>query len=172
MIQMNEISNELQNTFASEQYSTLAKAFNYVNNMYTEQNKIIGLIKDDFDDYKKGDAERKTEIKKDLLVELATKADIEKLNGRITSEIEKLNGRITSEIEKLNGRITSEIEKLNGRITFEIEKLNGKIDKLELKITGEFKNIRIWLKMFIAVAIFGIACFSPNIQTLLRMLKF
>ena len=150
MIQMNEISNELQNTFASEQYSTLAKAFNYVNNMYTEQNKIIGLIKDDFDDYKKGDAERKTEIKKDLLVELATKADIEKLNGRITSEIEKLNGRIT----------------------FEIEKLNGKIDKLELKITGEFKNIRIWLKMFIAVAIFGIACFSPNIQTLLRMLKF
>jgi hypothetical protein len=34
---------------------------------------------------KNGDLDRKTEIKKDLLIELATKADIATLNGKIDS---------------------------------------------------------------------------------------
>ncbi|ETR74684.1 MAG: hypothetical protein OMM_06185 [Candidatus Magnetoglobus multicellularis str. Araruama] len=49
------------------------------------QEAVIHEIKEDFEKYKNGNLDRKTEIKKDLLIELSTKADIEKMNGKIFS---------------------------------------------------------------------------------------
>jgi len=45
-----------------------------------EQTNSIISIKKDFEDYKNKEVERKIEIKKDLLVEIAPKADIQKVN--------------------------------------------------------------------------------------------
>ncbi|MCP4695255.1 MAG: hypothetical protein GY862_00185 [Gammaproteobacteria bacterium] len=47
---------------------------------------------------------------------VATKADIERLDGKITAEIVGLDGKITAEIAGLDGKITAEIEKLIGKI--------------------------------------------------------
>ena len=48
--------------------------------MINEQTNSIISIKKDFEDYKNKEVERKIEIKKDLLVEIAPKADIQKVN--------------------------------------------------------------------------------------------
>jgi len=163
MIHMQEFNSGFQDTFGLEQSMPLIQAFDYITNQMNDQNTMIGRLQEEFTEYKQAETDRKLEIKKDLLVELATKADIEKfygiikidieklhgritsenekLHGRITSVIEKLNGRITSEIEKLNGKITSENEKLNGRITSENEKINGKIEKLNGRITSEIEKL-------------------------------
>ncbi|ETR71965.1 MAG: BdrQ [Candidatus Magnetoglobus multicellularis str. Araruama] len=88
------------------------------------QKIAIHEIKDSFEEYKNGDLDRKTEIKKDLLIELATKADIEKMNGKIDSLEHKMNGKIDSLEHKMNGKI---------------EKVNGKIDSLEQKFMENSK---------------------------------
>ena len=64
-------------------------------------------IRDDFEQYKKGDLDRKTEIKKDLLIELATKADIEKLHGKIDSLEQKMDGKIGILRQEMQGEFKS-----------------------------------------------------------------
>ena len=199
MIHMQEFNSGFQDTFGLEQSMPLIQAFDYITNQMNDQNTMIGRLQEEFTEYKQAETDRKLEIKKDLLVELATKADIEKfygiikidiekLHGRITSVIEKLNGRITSEIEKLNGKITSENEKLNGRITSENEKINGKIEKLNGRITSEIEklngiiktnneklsgkidSLQLWMKMLVGVAILAVTCYSPMAQELIKLI--
>ena len=47
---------------------------------------------------------------------VATKADIERLDGKITAEIAELSGEIKEVRSELSGKIAAEIAGLNGRI--------------------------------------------------------
>ncbi|MBF0451064.1 MAG: hypothetical protein HQK75_10205 [Candidatus Magnetomorum sp.] len=161
MLQMTDISTGFQQTFSPEQCIPLIRAFDNVHSVIHEQVKNIAVIQEDFILYKKGDLDRKAEIKKDLLIELATKADIKELNGKIDSLDQKMNGKIDTLEQKMNGKID----------TLE-QKLNGKIDALNEKFTGEFKNIRLWMKLLVGIAVLGIACFSPTAQILMKALAF
>ena len=145
----------------------------------------INIIKESFEEYKNQEIDRKIEIKKDLLVEIATKADIKELNGKIDSNIKELNGKIDSNNKELNGKIDSFKKELNGKIDSnnkelngkidtlrqetkaDIKELNGKIDTLEAKFIGEFKSVKLWMKMLVGIALIGITCFSPTAQALL-----
>jgi len=71
------------------------------------QEAVIHEIKEDFEKYKNGDLDRKTEIKKDLLIELATKADIEKMNGKIDSLKQEMNGKIGVLKQEMHGEFKS-----------------------------------------------------------------
>ena len=46
-----------------------------------------------------------------------------------------------------------------------IEKVNGKIDTLEQKIYGEFKSMRLWMKVIVSLMILGMTMFSSNNKT-------
>jgi chaperonin cofactor prefoldin len=143
---------------------------------------------------------QKTAVKTDLLVELATKADIallkadinglegkinaleEKLVGKINTSEEKLEGQINALEYKLVGKINTSEEKLEGQINALEEKLEGRIDTLEkrlegkieteiAKVNGELKSIRLWMKLLVAIGIIGMTFFSPTTIKLLDMLK-
>ena len=129
--------------------------------MINEQTNSIISIKKDFEDYKNKEVERKIEIKKDLLVEIAPKADIKELNGKIDTFHKELNGKID----------TIHIE-LNGKIDTIHKELNGKIDVLESKLIGEFKSIRLWMKTLAGLAVLAITSFSPTAQALIKLIKF
>jgi len=111
-------------------------------------------------EYQNGDLNRKAEIKKDLLIELATKADIEILNGQIGILKQEMNGKIDSLKQEMNGKIDSLKQEMN-----------GKIDSLKQEMNGEFKSIKLWMKMLLALALLTIACFSPTAQVLIKLLK-
>jgi outer membrane murein-binding lipoprotein Lpp len=140
-----------------KQIETHQESFDKQQRILADQEVVIHEIKENFEEYKKGDLDRKTEIKKDLLIELATKADIEILNGKIDSLEQKMNGKIDS---------------LDLSTKVELEKMNGKIDSLEQKMNGEFKSIKLWMKMLLALALLIIASYSPTAQVLIKMLKF
>ena len=66
---------------------------------------------------------------------VATKADIERLDGKITAEIAELSGEIKevrgelkADIAELSGEIKAQGERLDGKITAEIAGLNGRIN--------------------------------------------
>jgi hypothetical protein len=70
--------------------------------------------------------------------------------------------------QKMNGKIDS----LKLSTKAEIEILNGKIGILKQEMQGEFKSIKLWMKMLQALALLTIACFSPTTQVLIKLLKF
>ena len=73
---------------------------------------------------------------------VATKADIERLDGKITAEIAELSGEIkevrgelkadiaelSGEIKEVRGELKAQGERLDGKITAEIAGLNGRIN--------------------------------------------
>ena len=188
MLQMQTISNDFNKDFLSiefdrafepEKRKPLMKLLNYCDNMINEQIITINAIKESFEEYKNQEIDRKIDIKKDLLVEIATKADIKELNGKIDSLKNELNGKIDSNNKELNGKIDSlrqetkaDIKELNGKIDSNNKELNGKIDTLEAKFIGEFKSVKLWMKMLVGIALIGITFFSPTTQALLKIFKF
>jgi hypothetical protein len=110
---------------------------------------------------------QKVAVKADLLLELATKADIAVLAG----EIARLEGKIDSNIARLEGKIDSNIARLEGKLESEIARLEGKLDTSVAKINGELQSIRLWMKLLVAVGIIGMTFFSPTTVKLLEMLK-
>jgi len=100
---------------------------------------------------------QKQAVKADLLLELATKADladlrteivdlrqankadIAGLEGSLKTDLARLEGKIETEIARLDGRITGldgRITGLDGKIETEIARLEGKITGLDGRITG------------------------------------
>jgi len=183
MLLMNYINQaEIESSLGTERSKPIVDAFNKIaqemkenKNVLDNQEAIIHEIKDSFEEYKNGDLDRKIEIKKDLLIELATKADIATLNGKIDSlknatkaDIATLNGKIDSLEQKMNGKFDS----LKNATKAELEIMNGKIGILKQEMHGEFKSIKLWMKMLLALALLSIACFSPTAQVLIKLLKF
>jgi hypothetical protein len=68
----------------------------------------------------------------------------------------------------MNGKIDS----LKHATKAELEVMNGKIGILQQEMHGEFKSIKLWMKMLLALALLTIACFSPTAQVLIKLLKF
>ncbi len=104
--------------------------------------------------------EQKAALKADLLLELATKADIARLEGKIDREIARLEGKIDSGLAHLEGKIDSGLAHLEGRLDFHIARFEG-----------ELKSIRLWMKLLVAVGVIGMALFSPTTIKLLEFLK-
>jgi len=90
-------------TNASQLLKAQQDVLDHQQNMLNVQNTEIQKLNERFEEYKNGALDRKAEIKKDLLLEIATKADIEKMNGKIDSLEQKMNGKIDSLEQKMNG---------------------------------------------------------------------
>ena len=84
-------------------------------------------------------------LKEDLLLELATKADI----ANVRTEIADLRTELKEDIANLRLEIKTDITRLD----------------------GELKSIRLWMKLLVAIGILGMTFFSPTTIKLLEMLK-
>ena len=172
------LSMELKHGFKPEGYIPLMKAFDKVGNIFDEQKNNINMIKNEFTDYKEKEIDRKVEIKKDLLIEIASKADIYELKGKFTTDLSELKGELKSDIKELKGEIKALEIKMDGNFR-EIRKemdgnrkeLKGDIAVLDAKFTGEFKSIRLWMKLLVGIAIIGITFFSPATVELIKLFK-
>jgi len=83
----NNFFNEFENIFPSDQSLTLIHAFTNMDKLINKQtviadvhSKDINNIKEELNFFKENNKNLKTDIKKDLLVEIATKEDISNLN--------------------------------------------------------------------------------------------
>ena len=90
----------------------------------------------------KMDREQKIEVKRDLLIELATKADIANLRAELKTDMIRLEGR-----------------------------LEGRVGSLEVELKGEIKRLEQLIKILIGLAVMGMALFSPPAAELIRLLK-
>jgi DNA repair exonuclease SbcCD ATPase subunit len=102
---------------------------------------------------------QKNAVKADLLLELATKADIANVRTEIAdvrTEIANLRTELKGDIANLR----TEIDEVRSELKIEIA-----------KIYGEFKSIRLWMKLLVAIGILGMTFFSPTTIKLLEMLK-
>jgi hypothetical protein len=100
--------------------------------------------------------DQRAALKADLLVELATKADIANLR---------------TEMGDIKAELKTDIANLRTEVKTDIAQLNGKIDTEIAKIYGELKSIRLWMKLLVAIGILGMTFFSPTTVKLLEMLK-
>ena len=175
------IQSNIQSSFSSEQSVPLLEAFDRASMIMKKQQTSIGKIQNDFDDYVKSDSNRKAEIKKDLLIELATKADIEILNGKIDTLRAEMNGHINSLRAEMNGHIDSLKNEMlahnNENLAYKNE-MQGSFNSLknemlafQNEMIGEFKSIRLWIKMLVALTFFAATFYSPTAQLLIKMFK-
>ena len=89
--------------------------------------------------------EQRLEVKRDLLVELATNADIEGLRG----EIKGISLSTKADIGGLRGELKADIQELR----------------------GEIKRLEVFMKVLIGLAVIGMTFFSPVAAELIRILK-
>ena len=194
------IQSNIQTTFSSEQSVPLIEAFDHANAIIKNQQTSIGKIQKEFDDYVKGDSHRKAEIKKDLLIELATRADIEILNGKIDTLRAEMNGHIgelkkemqSNKIEmqgsyetlqkemqgsynslrnEMQGSYNSLRNEMQGSYNSLRNEMQGSYNSLRNEMQGEFKSIRLWIKMLVALTFFAATFYSPTAQLLIKMFK-
>ncbi len=122
--------------------------------------------------------QQRTALKEDLLLELATKADIANLRTELKEDMANLRAELKEDIANLRAELKQDIGSLRHELTTSFAFLNNKIDTeiakvyLEIaKIHGEFKSIRLWMKLLVAIGILGMTFFSPTTIKLLEMLK-
>jgi len=168
--------------------------------MFEKQTESIHFIKTNFDEYREKETERKIEIKKDLLMEIATKADIVELKGEINElraemggnkkelkgtinelrqelkgNINELRQELKGDIKELRKELKGDIYELRQELKGDIKELRkelkGDISVLDAKFSGEFKSIRLWMKFLVGIAIIGITFFSPTTLELIKILK-
>ncbi|KPA14749.1 hypothetical protein MHK_005030 [Candidatus Magnetomorum sp. HK-1] len=168
-------------SFSPEQSAPLIHAFSNIGAFITEQkaiNEKNEYIFDDiqagFIDFKENKNNLKVEIKKDLLVELATKADISDVRGDLKEDINDLKVELKKDINDLRlefytfkGEVQTEFSK----VRTEMQALRGEMYTGFEKISGEINSLRIWMKMIVLTAIIAIALFSPNLAAIFKYLK-
>jgi len=143
--------------FTDNQKEKLINAFCFFDHANEEKvNKIMIKINNHHEEH----VALKNDIKKDLLIELATKADIMQLKGDINSLEKELKGNMNSLEKELKGNMNS-LEK----------ELKGMIISLEKELKGENKSIRVWMKVLVGTVLVGMSFFSPMAVELIRLLK-
>jgi len=154
--------------------------------------KVAEAIEKSFEEMKKkaeGLAiQKKLELKDELTKELASKADIVYLDGKIESvraslegkigtEIARLEGKMQSEISRLEGKMQSEISRLEGKMQSEITRLEGKIEteisRLEGKIEKEILRLDRKFTILLTGIFFTIVFLNQNtIEFILKLINF
>lgn len=104
--------------------------------------------------------EQKLEVKKDLLMELATKADLAELKGVIKADIMRLEGATKADIMRLEGATKADIARLEGSVKSEIAELRGEVKRLEMLI-----------KILIGLSVVAMGLFSPAGVEIIKLIK-
>jgi len=124
--------------------------------------------------FEKLEREQKVEVKRDLLVELATKSDIERLKVDIAvlrGEITELRGELRGEITELRGDLRGEITELRSELCGKIADLRGEVKRVESDLKGEIKRLEMLIKVPIGLVVGAMGLFSPVGVELIKLIK-
>jgi DNA anti-recombination protein RmuC len=98
----------------------------------------------------------KTELKEELLKEVATKKDIEVLEAKIESvrseldtKIERVRSELDAKIERVRSELDAKIERVATELDAKIEKvasdLDAKIERIRGELDAKIENVRVGL---------------------------
>jgi len=132
---------ELETIFPDKEKKPLIQAFIYLDNKINHQQQMIdqGLKAIDF--IQQSQKTMKIDIKKDLLVELATKADISALRGEMLAGFEKITGDMNSKYNELDGRMQTKHEELRGEMLSLYNGMRGEMQSLHNELRGEMLSL-------------------------------
>jgi hypothetical protein len=111
-----------------------------------EARKVAEVIERGFEAIEKKAEEvalqKKLEIKDELTKELATKADIVRLEGEIKADIARLEREVKADIARLEGEIQTFKADFEGKISNLKTDLEGKISNLKTDLEGKISNLK------------------------------
>jgi ABC-type phosphate transport system auxiliary subunit len=142
-----------------------------------EARKVAEVIERSFEAIEKKAEEvalqKKLEIKDELTKELATKADIARLEGEVKADIARLEGEIQTFKADFEGKISSLKTDLEGKIynlKTDLEgkiynlktDLEGKISALKTDLEGRISVLRMEFRVYFVILIAVIILSSPR----------
>ena len=121
--------------------------------------------------FEKLEREQKVEVKKDLLMELATTSDIAELRGATKADIAELRGAIKADIAELRGVIKADIANLEARFEKRFGDLEVRFEKRFGELEARFGKLETLMKFLIGAIIVGTGFFSPITAELIKLIK-
>ena len=103
--------------------------------------------------FEKIEQEQTTEVKKALLMELATKADLAELRGATKADLVELRGATKADLAELGGAVKGAIAELRGELK---------------RVEAEMK---VLLKVLIGLVVIAMSFFSPVGTEIIKLLK-
>jgi len=134
---MNNYSHMLENKKEEELLVTLVRIFNFLE-------KDIRLLFDNSIEHKEEVKNQKIEIKKDLAAELATKADIEEINGdfkELRGEFKELKGEFKLQIQSYAAATEVKLKEFEKQIQTQASKFEKQIQTQASKTEIQFKEL-------------------------------
>jgi hypothetical protein len=133
---------ELETVFPGKENKPLIRAFIHLDDKINNQQHIIEQNLKAIDVIQQVQKTMKVDIKKDLFVELSTKADIFELRGDMLAGFEKITGEVNSKYTELNGKIQTKHKELRGEIQTKHKELRGEMNTKHEELRGEIQGIR------------------------------
>jgi aryl carrier-like protein len=133
---------ELETVFPGKENKPLIRAFIHLDNKINNQQYLIDQGLKSIDIIQQVQKTMKVDIKKDLYMELATKADINELRGEMKADINELRGEMLTGFEKITGEINSRYTELDGKIQTKHEELRGEMQTKHEALRGEIQVLR------------------------------
>jgi aryl carrier-like protein len=131
---------ELETVFPGKENKPLIRAFIHLDNKINNQQYLIDQGLKSIDIIQQVQKTMKVDIKKDLYMELATKADINELRGEMKADINELRGELKADINELRGEMLTGFEKITGEINSRYTELDGKIQTKHEELLGEMQT--------------------------------
>jgi chromosome segregation ATPase len=123
----------------------------------------------------------KTELKEELLKEVATKKDIEVLETKIESvrseldaKIERVRSELDAKIERVATELDAKIEKVASDLDAKIERIRGeldaKIENVRIGLDAKIDRVNLKLNFLIILMIIALALMNPVVAEALKNL--
>jgi chromosome segregation ATPase len=123
----------------------------------------------------------KTELKEELLKEVATKKDIEVLEAKIESvrseldaKIERVATELDAKIERVRSELDAKIEKVASDLDAKIERIRGeldaKIENVRIGLDAKIDRVNLKLNFLIILMIIALALMNPVVAEALKNL--
>jgi chromosome segregation ATPase len=123
----------------------------------------------------------KTELKEELLKEVATKKDIEVLEAKIESvrseldaKIERVRSELDAKIERVATELDAKIEKVASDLDAKIERIRGeldaKIENVRVGLDAKIDRVNLKLNFLIILMIIALALMNPVVAEALKNL--
>jgi chromosome segregation ATPase len=117
-------------------------------------------------------ANLRAELKEDMAnLRAELKEDMVNLRAELKEDMANLRAELKEDMANLRAELKGDNANLRQEFTASFAFLNGKIDTEVARLAGEFKSIRLWMKLLVAIGILGMTFFSPTTIKLLEMLK-
>ncbi len=114
--------------------------------------------------FEKIEQEQTTEVKKALLMELATKADLAELRGATKADLVELRGATKADLAELRGATKADLAELGGAVKGAIAELRGELKRVEAEM-------KVLLKVLIGLVVIAMSFFSPVGTEIIKLLK-